>query len=151
MITWTVVPDNDANLQRRIGDRAIGGQIERDDSLGIGRNSTWIPKGKDFGHRDIAGRTPGLGRTGGQGESEGRQGGGECRQALKLCDTARGGGGGNLFHGHVSECWQMSKSSDYAGFTRKMQGNVLGSIHMSPRTPRRGATSLVETDILQVL
>ena len=42
MITWTVVPDNDAKLQRWIGDRAIAGQgqFETDDGLVIGGEST---------------------------------------------------------------------------------------------------------------
>ncbi len=34
-IAWTVVPDNEANFQRRIGDRTIGRQCEPDDGLVI--------------------------------------------------------------------------------------------------------------------
>ncbi len=67
-IAWTVVPDNDATLQRWIGDRAIGGSIEPDDDIVIS-DSIWTPIEQNLGHLDIAERVPGFRRSGSQGQS----------------------------------------------------------------------------------
>ncbi len=75
LITWTVVPDNDAKIQRRIGDRAVGGQCELDDGLVIGEESAEIASsGEGLGHLDIAERASGLRRSGGQGQRRQRNG-----------------------------------------------------------------------------
>ncbi len=74
LITWTVVPDNDAKIQRRIGDRAVGGQFELDDGLVIGGEPAEIARGEGLGHLDIAERASGLRRSGGQGQRRQRNG-----------------------------------------------------------------------------
>ena len=88
LITWTVVPDNDAKIQRWIGDRAVVGQCELDDGLVIGGESAEIPKGPSLGHLDIAERASGLRRSGGQGQRRQRNG--------DQCCQLSGGNGINL-------------------------------------------------------
>ncbi len=90
LITWTVVPDNDAKIQRWIGDRAVGGQCELDDGLVIGAESAEIPTGKSLDHLDIAERASGLRRSGGQGQRRQRNGD-QC------CQFFLGGGNGINF------------------------------------------------------
>ncbi len=79
LIAWTSIPDNGANLQRRIGDRAIGGQLESDDDLVIGTESTRIPNcWPGLGNLDITECAPGLCRSGGQSQSRQHKGDQRC-------------------------------------------------------------------------